>query len=120
MHSINKQLYLVSQCIKLETSLPPDYIMECLIQTVVYLSAYIYMNTQYAQNVKINENACWDFFIVLVHTGYKGLYLCRSTRMTFHEGSSIIKKSCWSQFNSLLVKVLEAERKSSAQESKFL
>lgn len=41
MHRNNKQLYLVSQRIKLETSLPPDCVMECLVQTIVYLSAYI-------------------------------------------------------------------------------
>lgn len=59
MHSINKQLYLVSRCIKLKTSLPSDCIMERLIQTIVELSAFvsIYMNTQYAYNVKINEKA---------------------------------------------------------------
>lgn len=81
MYSINKQLYLVSRCIKLKTSLPSDCIMERLIQTIVELFAFvsIYRNTQYAYNVKINEKAYWGFFIVLLHTGYKGLCLCWST-----------------------------------------
>lgn len=44
MHSINQQLYLVSQSIKLETSLPPDCIMECLIKTIVYFSACVWVH----------------------------------------------------------------------------
>lgn len=47
MHSVSKQLYLVLECIKLETSLAPECIMECLIQTIAYLAAYKWIHNMH-------------------------------------------------------------------------